>query len=150
MIQHEVTIHLNRPVEQVFAFLADTRKLSTWQSNLIENEQLTEGPLRVGTRFREVRRTGPSQSEIRGEITDFESNKRFSTKTITKPQVTVSYAFERENGGTRLNYKFVMLTSGIMRLLEPMIAGSIKKDTELDFQKLKSILESSLPLILKH
>ena len=41
MIQHEVTIHLNRPVEQVFAFLADSQNLRTWQSNLIENEQLT-------------------------------------------------------------------------------------------------------------
>jgi len=142
MIQHEVTLHLNRPVEQVFAFLADYQNLRTWQSNLIENEQLTEGPFRVGTRFREVRRTGPGQSEIHGEITDFEPNKRFSTRTTTKPQVTVSYSLEGENGGTRLNYKFVMLTSGMMRLLEPLIAGSIKKDTNLDFQKLKNILES--------
>ena len=142
MIQHEVTIHLNRPVQQVFAFLADSKNLRTWQSNLIENEQLTEGPLRAGTRFREVRRTGPRLSEIQAEITDFESNKGFATKTITKPQVTVSYSLDGENGGTRLNYKFVMQTSGLMRLLEPLIAGSIKKDTELDFQKLKRILES--------
>jgi uncharacterized protein YndB with AHSA1/START domain len=142
MIQHEVTIHLNRPIEQVFEFLADSQNLRTWQSNLIENEQLTEGPLRVGTRFREVRRTGPRQSEIQGEITDFEHNKHFATKTLTKPNVTVNYSFEPENAGTRLNYKFIMLTSGIMRLLEPLIAGSIKKDTDLDFQKLKSILES--------
>jgi hypothetical protein len=35
-----------------------------------------------------------------------------------------------------------MLTSGMMRLLEPLIAGSIKKDTNLDFQNLKRILES--------
>jgi uncharacterized protein YndB with AHSA1/START domain len=109
MIQHEVTIHLNRPVEQVFAFLADSKNLRTWQSDLIENEQLTEGTLRVGTRFREVRRTGPRQSEIQAEITDFESNKRFATKTITKPQVTVSYSLEGENGGTRLYYKFVLV-----------------------------------------
>jgi uncharacterized protein YndB with AHSA1/START domain len=142
MIKHEVTIHLNRPVEQVFAFLADTRKVSSWQSSLIELEQLTEGPLRAGSRFREVRRTGPRQSEIQAEITDFESNKRFATKTITKPQVTVSYSLQGEDGGTRLNYKFVMLTSGMMRLLEPLIAGSIKKDTDLDFQSLKRILES--------
>ena len=66
MIQHEVTLHLKRPVEHVFAFLANYQNLRTWQSDLIENEQLTEGPLRVGTRFREVRRTGPSQSEIHG------------------------------------------------------------------------------------
>jgi uncharacterized protein YndB with AHSA1/START domain len=142
MIKHEVTIHLNRPVEQVFAFLADTRKVSSWQSSLIELEQLTEGPLRAGSRFREVRRTGPRQSEIQAEITDFESNKRFATKTITKPHVTVSYSLEGEDGGTRLNYKFVMLTSGMMRMLEPLIAGSIKKDTDLDFQSLKRILES--------
>ena len=142
MIQHEVTIHLNRPVEQVFAFLADSQNLRTWQSGLIENQQLTEGSMRVGTRFREVRRTGPRQSEIEGEITAFERNKHFATKTLTKPNATVSYSFEPENGGTRLDYKFIMLTSGIMRLLEPLIAGSIKKDTDMDFQKLKSILES--------
>ena len=142
MIQHEVTIHLKRPVEQVFAFLADYQNLRTWQSNLIENEQLTEGPLRAGTRFREVRRTGPGQSEIQGEITDFEPNKRFSTKTITEPQVTVTYFLEREDHGTRLRYKFIMLTSGMMRLLEPLIAGQIKKGTDQDFQKLKQILDS--------
>ena len=142
MIQHEVTLHLERPVEQVFAFLADYQNLSTWQSDLLEHEQLTEGPLRVGTRFREVRRTGPGKSEIHGEITDFEHNKHFATKTLTKPNVTVSYSFEPEDAGTRLSYKFVMLTSGMMRLLEPLIAGSIKKDTNLDFQNLKRILES--------
>lgn len=62
MIQHEVTVHLNRPVEQVFAFLADYQNLQTWQSNLIENEQLTKGPVRIGTRFREIRQTGPGKS----------------------------------------------------------------------------------------
>lgn len=143
MIQHEVTIYINCPADQVFAFLADGKNLRTWQSNLIENEQLTKEPVQVGTLFREVRRTGPRQSEIKAEVTVYdEVNKRFGTKTITKPQVTVSYALESEAGGTRLNYQFVMLTSGMMRLLEPVLAGSMKKDTELDFQKLKRILES--------
>jgi uncharacterized protein YndB with AHSA1/START domain len=142
MIQHEVTIHLNRPVEQVFAFLMDTGKLSTWQSNLIKMEQLTAGPLRAGSRFREVRRLGRRDSEIQGEITVFEPNRRFETKTITRPNVTVSYSFEAENGGTRLKHKFVMLTSGLMRLLEPLIAGSIKKESEADFETLKRILEN--------
>ena len=62
-------------------------------------------------------------------MTVFETNKRFATKTLTKPQVTVSYAFGEENGQLRITYKFVMITSGFMRLLEPLIAGSMKKDT---------------------
>lgn len=142
MIQHEVTIHLNKPAEQVFAFLMDMNKLATWQSNLIKTEALTEGPLRAGSRFREVRRLGRRESEIQGEITAFEPNKRFETKTLTKPQVTVSYSLETENGGTRLKHKFVMLTSGWMRLLEPMIASSIKKESKVDFETLKQILEN--------
>ncbi|HLO33307.1 MAG TPA: SRPBCC family protein [Anaerolineales bacterium] len=142
MIQHEVSIHLNQPVEQVFAFLMDTGKLSTWQSNLIKTELLTEGPLRLGSRFREVRRLGRRESEIQGEITAFEPNKRFETSTLTKPQVTVSYSFEAENGGTRLKHKFVMLTGGLMRLFEPLIANSIKKESESDFETLKRILEN--------
>jgi uncharacterized protein YndB with AHSA1/START domain len=142
MIQHEVTIHLNTPVERVFAFLMDTSKLPTWQSNLIKTEPLTEGPLRMGSRFREVRRLGKRDSEIEGEITALEPNKRLETKTVTKPQAMVTYLLHPENGGTELKYKFVLVTSGLMRLLEPLIASSVRKDTESDFKTLKQILES--------
>jgi uncharacterized membrane protein len=30
MIQHELSIHVNRPVEQVFAFLVDLKNVPTW------------------------------------------------------------------------------------------------------------------------
>jgi hypothetical protein len=53
----------------------------------------------------------------------------------------VSYALDPEQGGTRLRYKFVLITSGLMRLLEPVISSSIKKDTQADFETLKRILE---------
>jgi uncharacterized protein YndB with AHSA1/START domain len=142
MIQHEVTIHLNKPVEQVFAFLTDTSKLSTWQSNLIKSEQLTEGPLRTGSRFREVRRINNKEEEIKGEITTLEPNKRLETKTVTKPQAMVSYVLDPEQGGTRLSYKFVLVTSGLMRLMEPIMASSIKRGSEADFETLKRILET--------
>ncbi len=142
MIQHEVTIHLNKPVEQVFAFLMDTSKLATWQSNLIKSEQLTEGPLRAGSRFREVRRINNKETEIQGEITSLEPNRRFETKTSTKPQAMVSYSLDPEQGGTRLRYKFILITNGLMRLLEPVIASSIKKGTEADFETLKRMLEN--------
>ena len=34
-----------------------------------------------------------------------------------EPSVTVSYNFETEEGGTRLTYRFVMISRGMMRLL---------------------------------
>ena len=141
MIRHETSVHLNRPVEKVFAFVVDSKELPKWQSNLIKSELLTEGPLRAGSRFHEVRLVRQKETEIQAEMTAFEPNRRFATKTLSKPEVTVSYSFEPENGGTRLRYEFGMVTTGLMRLLEPMILGSIKKDTALDFEKLKQLLE---------
>jgi hypothetical protein len=85
---------------------------------------------------------GISESEVQGEITALEPNKRFEAKTSTRPLVTVSYSFKAENGGTRVGYKITMVTRGFMRLMEPMIADSIKSDTNADLEKLKSILES--------
>lgn len=141
MIKHEVTIHLDKPVEQVFAFLTDTSKLATWQSNLIKSEPLTEGPLRTGSRFREVRRINNKEEEIQAEITALEPNKRLETKTVTKPEAMVSYVLDPEQGGTRLSYKFILITSGPMRLMEPIMASAIKKGSEADFETLKRILE---------
>ncbi len=141
MIQHDVSIHLNCPVHQVFEFIADASNLHTWQTNLIENAVLTESPLGVGSRFREVRRLGRRPAEIRAVVTEFVPNQRLATETETEPQAAVCYTFSSEGNGTRLNYQFRIQTSGMMRLFEPMIAASIKKETEADFGRLKQVLE---------
>ena len=141
MIQHEVSIHLNRPVDEVFAFLVDPANQPAWQSNLIESEQLTAGPMRVGTRIREVRRLGRRPTEYQAEVSALEPDKRFALRVITGPRVALNYAFTAEEGGTRLHYQFVMRTSGMMRLLEPLIAHSLRKQSTSDFARLKGILE---------
>lgn len=141
MIQHELSLHLNRPVDEVFAFLTDASQVPSWQSNLIESEQLTEGPMRVGSRFREVRRVGRRPIASEAEVIDFEPNTRFTLRVITGPQVTVSYALAAEEGGTRLRYQFVMRTGGMMRVLEPLIRRSLRKQSASDFGRLKGILE---------
>lgn len=141
MIQHEVSLHFNRPVEQVFAFLINLQNVPRWQSNLVEVKQLTQGALQVGAQVYEIRRFGRQLSEVRAEFTDFELNKRFAMKTLTKPQVVVSFSFDPEDSGTRLRYKFVLLTSGIMRLFEPLFERLLQKQRESDFETLKSLLE---------
>ncbi len=141
MFHYETSILLPCPPQEVFAFLSDPQKLLLWQSSLLQSEMLTEGPLRVGSRFRELRRMGPRESEIRAEITDFETNRRLATRTETSPQATVRYALEPEDGGTRLHYEFGLRTAGLMRLVEPMIGSSIRKDSERDLQKLRELLE---------
>ncbi len=141
MINYEQTVTVKCPVDQVFALITDAKNLRRWQASLIENELLTEGPVMAGTRFREKRRMGSRESVIEGEITEFVPNQRFATRTLTAPNVTVSYTLEPVKGGTRVTYRFTMTAKGFMRLLEPFFLGSIKKDTEADFANLRQILE---------
>jgi hypothetical protein len=58
-------------------------------------------------------RQGHMATAAGAEITAFEPNRRFATKTVIEPPVTVSYDFEEADGGTRLTYTFVMLTRGV-------------------------------------
>jgi uncharacterized protein YndB with AHSA1/START domain len=142
MIRHQTSVHLDCPVPQVFAFLADPANLIRWQSNLVKTEPLSAGPLRTGSRFREVRRLGSKESEIQGEVSAFEPDRRLATRTLTPPEVTVSYIFSPEDNGTRLRYEFAMRTSGLMRLMEPLILGSVRKDSASDLLQLKRLLEA--------
>ena len=141
MIRHEASIHLDHPAQHVFAFLVDLQKLPMWQSNLVNTQAITAGPLHAGSRFRELRKVRGKESEIEGEVTTFVPNRRFATKTLNQPPVTISYALDPEAGGTRLSYEFTMQTKGLMRLLEPMILKSIRKESDSDLQRLKHILE---------
>jgi len=142
MILYQTTVHVSRPREQVFAYLVDPEKLKMWQSNLVKAESLTPGPLRLGSRFREVRRLGQREAEVQGEISEFEPNQRLATKTSTKPDVRVSYLLSPEQGGTRLRYTFQMLPTGLMWLLQPVISSSIRKQSDMDFVRLKHLLEA--------
>ena len=141
MIKHKTSIHLNCAPAQVFPFLSDPQKLLLWQSDLIKSEVETAGPLRTGSRFREVRRMGRRETEIRGEISDFEPDRCLATRTETKPHASVRYDLEPEEGGTRLRYVFTLQTAGLMRLMEPMIGTSIRKGTAANLAKLRQLLE---------
>ncbi len=141
MIHHEASIHLNCPPQQVFAFLIDPQNLTLWQSDLVKSEIETEGPLRLGSRFHEVRRMGPREADIRGEIIEFMPNRCLATRTSTKPQASVRYLLEPEDGGTRLRYEISLHTTGMMRLMEPVVGRAIRKVTEADLQKLGQLVE---------
>jgi uncharacterized protein YndB with AHSA1/START domain len=142
MIEMEFTTYLNRPVDQVYDFVINAENLILWQSGLVKSELLTRGPLRVGTRVRQVRMMGPKKSEVKAEITALEPNKRFTTKTITNPKATVDDLFEPQDGGTLLTYRFELHTSGLMHMFESQVKDIIQTDTNADLEKLKQILEA--------
>ena len=64
MIQFTTSIDINRPVAEVFDFLADFEHMPTWNYFVRHVEKMTPGPIRVGTRFHQVRVTDEQDYEI--------------------------------------------------------------------------------------
>ena len=53
MIKH--SIEINRPAEEVFAYLDQVDRHNEWQDQLVSTTVETDGPIRVGTRVVERR-----------------------------------------------------------------------------------------------
>lgn len=66
-----------RPVAEVYAYLAEPRNRPEWQSTLRSVEMLTEGPTRLGTRWKE-RAIGFGTSEM--EIVVFDPDRAWGER----------------------------------------------------------------------
>jgi uncharacterized protein YndB with AHSA1/START domain len=79
-VQVQVSQVIERPVEKVFHFLANehVRNHPRWDPD-IELEQISEGPIEVGTMIRRRNRRSGTPVEGSMEVVEFEPNRAFGT-----------------------------------------------------------------------
>ena len=58
MLTFAAELLVNRPVEQVFAWLTNAENQGKFDKSSLKMEVLTPGPWRAGTQFRELRDVG--------------------------------------------------------------------------------------------
>ena len=138
MLEFENTIRIDRPVEEVFAFLSDFQNIPKWNYYVLEVRQLSEHPIGIGTTYHQVRKT--DQQDFR--IIVFEPNHTVAVKTL--PQSSPS--FERritlyEEGDTTRVRDQWKLDTGRPALLERLARGRIKSAVAENLKKLKELLE---------
>ena len=65
------SVNINRPPDEVFAYLDDLSKHPEWQSQIESRRIVTEGPTRVGTEVEDVRVVGGGRKiELRWHVTE--------------------------------------------------------------------------------
>jgi uncharacterized protein YndB with AHSA1/START domain len=136
----EVTIE--RPAEDVFAFLADFENVPTWNYAIEETTKTSPGPVGVGTTYRQTRSI-PRRSEEGFEVTVFEPMSRLAIQGQIGPfRARVSYELAPVVGGTRLtNEVNLEPTSGVLRLVAPLAVPRVKAAVAQNLGKLKKVLE---------
>ncbi len=141
MINVEDSIVINRPVAEVFAFLADQHNTPQWQDGLLEVRRITEGAIGVGTKHTAVRKFLGRKLELTNEYVKYEPNRQITFTGDGSTRFEHSYFTEATSEGTKVTSKMEMEPGGLLGLAEPLIAKSLKKDFRASLILLKSLLE---------
>ena len=123
----ENTVTIQRPAEEVFAFLADFENIPKWNYAIDETHKISAGPVGVGTRYRQTRSV-PGRSVEGFEVTVFEPARRLAMHGQIGPfRATISYELEAGAGGTRLvNNVELDASQAMLRLAAPLATPRIK------------------------
>jgi uncharacterized protein YndB with AHSA1/START domain len=135
-------IMIGRPVHEVFEFVADPENIPKWNYAIEETRKTSDGPVGVGTTYRQVRSI-PSRSEESLEVTELESDERFAIHGGLGPFVgTLTYGFADVDGSTKLTNTADLEASGLLKLAAPIAVGRIKDAVAQNLGVLKGILEA--------
>jgi carbon monoxide dehydrogenase subunit G len=99
----ETSVKVNKPVEQVWAFitnLENQKKLSTFISRIE-----VSGPLALGTKYKIETTSMGMKNVTTNEVIAFEPNRKLGIKTFAPPpasDVTNIYLLEPDGDGTKL------------------------------------------------
>jgi uncharacterized membrane protein len=141
-IQQSITI--NQPVEQVFAFMRDTRNTTRWHPTVSEAMATLDGPAQIGTRVTEVRTLIGRKMELTFEIVELESNKCIVMKSVSGPlPLKITITFESLGNATRITLDGLTEARGFLKLADGMIARMLKKEMKNDLSTAKHVVETS-------
>ena len=143
MTKIERSVVIGRPVDEVWEFVHDIANDRLWQTTLVESEQLTDGPMGVGTRVREVRHFLGLKVELAWEVTEFEPNRRSAIKGVSGPvPLSGGYLLEPLEDGTRFTVRGELDAHGLFKLAEPVFARITSRELEANLGHLKDLLEA--------
>ncbi len=141
MITLEHSVLINRPVEDVFAYVADQTNEPKWHTDVLEVSP--QQPVELGsTVTQQLNFMGKSEYVI--EVTGFEPRRRIELTTrqgALKP--TLTHTFEPASGQTRYTRHVQIPLQGVFRLVGPVMkaTGAADKRNARFAKNLKELLE---------
>ena len=143
MARFDVGTTIKRPIEDVFAVLADFSNGSKWASGAVEPAKKTSaGPIGVGTTWHGVGKVVGRQFDTDVTCTEFEANRKITIK-VTKPfPTTFTVTFESVAGATRVNQTIESEPGGFFKLAEPLVVTMAKRQFQNDLDNLRDLMEA--------
>jgi hypothetical protein len=135
-------IIINRPVEEVFDFVADERNEPRYNPAMVRAELLTPGPVGLGSRFRAEMRTRPRPMVMTTENTGYDRPRRLaSTTRLSTMDIQGTLSFDPVHAGTRMRWSWDLQPRGLLKLVTPVVARIGRRQERAIWTGLKRVLE---------
>ncbi len=142
MIEFEVAVDIDAPVDEVFGYSADNLNDPEWMGPVTRVEKTTEGPVGVGTTFVNYVRFLGKTFDDSHEIVEYEPNESMKIVQRTGPvPFTTTYRYRPIDTGTRFSLQVEAETRGLYAMARPVMARQLKRQFENDLRTLKDLLE---------
>ena len=143
MVHIHGDIVINRPPEEVFDVVADTTNEPQYNPRMHHAEQITNGPIGVGTRFHAATDSMGRPVDMVIEITDYHRPQTLSSTThMTAMDLHGTLTFDPDPQGTRMRWSWHLQPDGALKLLSPLIATIGRRQEHTIWTGLKHHLEA--------
>ncbi len=139
----EVSVEIDRPREEVFAYVANPQNLPEWSGMVLEVHEETEGQLQEGGRLTVVAKFLGRRFETPYEWTSHDPDRLFKDRAAGGPipDQDWTYTFEEvSESTTRLTRKVEGEPGGFFKFADPLIERALKRQVRADLETLKDLL----------
>lgn len=143
MFTRTVRVAIARPRDEVFTFVADARNRPRWDDS-VESEELTSPePIGVGSTVRTRLRSMGREYQYTWKVTKHQAPDRQTIESTSGPfPITLAYELSDGAGGTVVDFSVTGRPTGLLRLMQPLIARNTQKNLDRGFARLKQVLEA--------
>jgi uncharacterized membrane protein len=140
MPQAENEVTINRPVDEVFEFVADGETAPQWRSAVLDVEHV--GGEGVGAKYRQGVK-GPFGKRVPAdyEITAYEQGRLLAFRATDGPvRPEGRYEFSGDGLTTRVKFSLAADLNGPTRLMGPMVGKAMRGEVQ-NLERLREVLE---------
>lgn len=136
-------IEIEAPPADVWAVVSDLETHTAWRPALVEFLQVSEGPLAVGSRIREVLRWRGRELVLADVVTALEPERLFALRgEWSAAEFELELRLESTTTGTRVTMDWPLRPKSLLfRVTAPLLAGTMRRSTVEELEHLKRYVE---------
>jgi uncharacterized membrane protein len=145
MVNVTTDIIINRPLQQVAAFVADPGNAPQWYVNIKSVEWKTPKPLQTGTQIVFTAQFLGRNLEYTYEVAEYNPRQKLVMRTAQGPfPMETTYTWQAiDANNTRMTLTNRGMPAGFSKLFTPFMSMAIRRANRKDLKRLKELLENS-------